>query len=77
MDNEAVPGTQRQPFRLELLAASCVIGSCPTVYVTDRGTVVVQGYAISETDAGLTLAPGEGLVEIPCDLLARAASRLT
>ncbi|WP_240670290.1 hypothetical protein [Actinoplanes solisilvae] len=63
---------EAQARRLELLAASCTAGSCPTVYLTDRGTVVVQGYAFEGKDAGVTPPPGELLVEIPAELLAAA-----
>jgi hypothetical protein len=56
---------------LELVTTLCGGGSCPTVYRTNRGTLVVQGYAVG--DAGVDLPAGELLVEIPADLLAAAA----
>ena len=52
--------------------SGCYGGSCPTIYATDRGTVVVQGRLLNHTDvttAGVTPAEGEALVEIPADLL--------
>jgi hypothetical protein len=52
--------------------AGCYGGSCPTIYATDRGTFVVQGRLLNDSDvttAGVTPAEGEALVEIPADLL--------
>jgi len=43
---------------------------CPTVYVTDRGTIVGQGYLF----AGVTPPTGEAFVEIPLAVLLEAAS---
>jgi hypothetical protein len=59
--------------RLDLVSKLCSADNCPTIYRTDRGTLVVQGYAINATEAGLTLPQGELLVEIPLDLLRHAA----
>jgi hypothetical protein len=47
----------------------CGSGTCPTIYHTDRGTLLVQGAAA----AGITVPDGELLVEIPRDLLLEAA----
>lgn len=55
---------------LELLATTCSSGTCPTIFKTDRGTIVIQGYAVDAHRAGVTLAPDELLVEIPSELLA-------
>lgn len=46
----------------------CAGGRCPTVYATDRGTLVVQGYVVSD-ETGLELPDGEAIVEIPRSLL--------
>jgi hypothetical protein len=54
---------------LELVATLCGGGHCPTVYRTNRGTLVVQGYAVTAEMAGVDLSPGELLVEIPAGLL--------
>jgi hypothetical protein len=59
---------------LELVATLCGGGTCPTVYRTNRGSLVVQGYAVPAEAAGVNLPTGELLVEIPADLL-RAAVR--
>ena len=63
--NEAAP-------QLTLIKKLCAGGSCPTVYQTDRGTFVVQGYTVTAETAGLDLPAGEQLVEIPAELLAQA-----
>jgi hypothetical protein len=50
---------------------NCKDGDCPTVYRTDRGTIVVQGDRVSHP------APAhEALVEIPVDLLMEAVRAL-
>ena len=59
------------------MVATCSGGACPTVYMSDRGTVVVQGYEIASADAELGVPAGERLVEIPADLLREAARLLT
>jgi hypothetical protein len=52
----------------------CRDGNCPTVYLTDRGTALVQGSTVTEDAARFTAPTGEGVVEIPLDLLLRAAA---
>jgi hypothetical protein len=61
---------------LRAVATRCGPGDCPTVYVTDRNTVVVQGYAVAPADAGISVPAGELLVEIPADLLPLAVHNL-
>jgi hypothetical protein len=58
--------------RLTLVTSLCGSGTCPTVYRTDRGTLVVQGYIVTPDNVGVDLPAGEQLVEIPADLLAAA-----
>lgn len=41
--------------------------TCPTLYLTDRGTAIVQGWIVPTTD--LALSPGEAVVEVPVSLL--------
>jgi hypothetical protein len=55
---------------MEVIAGGCVDGTCPTIYRTERGTVVVQGQLVNHND--VTLGEGEVLVEIPADLLKQA-----
>jgi hypothetical protein len=77
LDSGADPSAQQSPepsrIRLELVSSYCGSNSCPTIYRTDRGTLVVQGYAVEADETGLSLPQGELLVEIPTELLAAAA----
>jgi hypothetical protein len=62
-------------MQLKRLAGGCFDGTCPTLYETDRGTIVVQGHIVNHTDVSnsdVVLGDGEALVEIPAELLARA-----
>jgi hypothetical protein len=49
----------------------CWDGTCPTLYESDRGTIVVQGWAVEDGD--LTPPEGEALVEVPAELLEQFA----
>lgn len=60
-------------MELRRIAGTCREDDCPTVYLSDRGTVVVQGYTVSD---GVDLAADEQAVEIPVDLLRRAVKGL-
>jgi hypothetical protein len=71
-DNKGVTDTVVSAPKLTLVTTLCGGGSCPTVYRTDRGTLVVQGYTVTATDANIDLPVGEQLVEIPAELLAAA-----
>lgn len=55
---------------MKVIAGGCVDTSCPTIYATERGTVVVQGQLVNDND--VTLGDGEALVEIPAELLKQA-----
>jgi hypothetical protein len=50
----------------------CDDGTCPAVYATDRGKVVVQGAVVLDPDALATmnLPDHETAVEVPASLLA-------
>ncbi|WP_455360032.1 hypothetical protein [Streptomyces sp. SYSU K21746] len=53
-------------------------GNCPTLYETDRGTIVVQGYKVTDEEARSQLRDvldGEDIVEIPRELLVRFAPK--
>ena len=59
-------------MRLTRLRGTCPdTETCPTLYRTDRGTGVVQGYVVTnpETLATLDLPTGEVAVEVPLSLL--------
>jgi hypothetical protein len=53
--------------KLTRRSGMCRDGTCPTIYETDRGTIVVQGYVV--TDGEVIPPEGEALVEIPAELL--------
>jgi hypothetical protein len=54
-------------MKLTRIRGACRDDTCPTLYATDRGTFVVQGYVVNDTD--VTLPEGEALVEVPPELL--------
>jgi hypothetical protein len=47
------------------------------VYVSDVGTLVVQGYAVPAERVGLAVPDGEARIEIPFDLLTEAVRNLS
>jgi hypothetical protein len=57
---------------LQVVASSCTAGSCPTIYRTESGSVVIQGYVMTPAQAGIEVPDGEMLVEIPAELLSEA-----
>ena len=59
-----------QTVTLSVVANRCGGGECPTIYKTDRGTLVVQGYSFEPAAAGTSVPTGEQMVEIPIALLA-------
>ncbi|GAA3928032.1 hypothetical protein [Actinoplanes auranticolor] len=72
------PDARQSTFApLRPVANLCTAGSCPTVYASESGTLVVQGYAVSAERAGVELPDGEILVEIPLALLTEAARNLS
>ena len=62
-------------MKLTRVAGNCPDGvTCPTVYASDRGTIIVQGCTLSSDDLSeITIPEGEGAVEIPLSLLKEAA----
>jgi hypothetical protein len=71
-----MPQTVAQPLNLTMMASSCTSGTCPTVYESGRGTLVIQGYEVPTASAGVAVPSGERLVEIPIELLREAARLL-
>jgi hypothetical protein len=64
-------------MRLQFLGKTGESGSgeCPAVYLTDRGTYVVQGKTVTDPEAlkdVRDLAPDEAVVEVPADIIALA-----
>ena len=45
--------------------------TCPTLFTTDRGTVIVQGYVVTDAEAlaQMDIPEGETCVEVPVALL--------
>lgn len=68
-------------MKLELLATTgkCTngAGGCPSVYRTDRGTYLVQGYIVTDAEAlaQAGIPPGESIVEVPAEVLGLAKVR--
>lgn len=58
--------------------AQSQINNCPSLYRTDRGTFVVQGWRVSDPEAlsQLDIPPHETAVEVPADVLAEVAKAL-
>lgn len=59
-------------MRVTFLGSNSQNGGSPTLYTTDRGTLVVRGYRITDQEALADLGevpPGETDVEIPVELL--------
>ncbi|MGW4888682.1 hypothetical protein [Streptomyces murinus] len=57
-------------MKLTRLVGDCEDGECPTLYITDRGTLAVQGGLL--VDHGKEIPAHEALVEIPVDLIRKA-----
>jgi hypothetical protein len=63
-------------MRLTFLGSTSEAGACPSLYATDRGTIVVQGLELVDSEARSDLRhvlDGETAVEVPRELLAEIA----
>jgi hypothetical protein len=58
-------------MKLTFLGTSSADGDCPSVYATDRGTYVIQGWKVADAAAldQLDIPDHETVVEIPAALL--------
>jgi hypothetical protein len=59
-------------MKLERLRGTCNDGkTCPTLYRTPDGALLIQGYVVTDPDtlAALNLPPGETAVMIPASLI--------
>ena len=59
-------------MRLRFLGSDSDVQECPTLYATDRGTYVVQGWTVTDPEALADLhnvLEGESFVEIPRKVL--------
>lgn len=66
-------------MRMRFLGSTSEAGACPTLYETDRGTIVVQGLRLTDTEALADLRDildGETAVEVPRELLTEIARRV-
>ncbi|MER7366110.1 hypothetical protein ACI2LC_03070 [Nonomuraea wenchangensis] len=66
-------------MRMRFLGSTSEAGACPTLYETDRGTIVVQGLEVTDAEALADLRdvlPGETAVEVPRELITEIARRV-
>jgi hypothetical protein len=64
---------------MRFLGSTSEAGACPTLYETDRGTIVVQGLQVTDAEALADLRDvldGEAAVEVPRELLTEIARRV-
>lgn len=62
-------------MELRKLAGECEVNECATVYLSDRGTLVLQGDAVTAA-GGLRLGNGEQAIELPVALVREALNAL-
>ncbi|MEV6825826.1 hypothetical protein [Amycolatopsis sp. NPDC051102] len=62
-------------MKLRKLAGTCDDETCPTVYLSDRNTLVLQGDAVLSA-AGLVFSPPEQAVELSVELVEEALRAL-
>ncbi|WP_248962715.1 hypothetical protein [Sphaerisporangium perillae] len=66
-------------MRLRFLGSTSEAGACPSLYETDRGTIVVQGLTLTDSEAYADLRhvlDGESAVEVPRELLIEVARQV-
>ncbi|MBF8193608.1 hypothetical protein ITP53_49630 [Nonomuraea sp. K274] len=66
-------------MRMRFLGSTSEAGACPTLYETDRGTIVVQGLQLTDAEALADLRDvldGETAVEVPRELITEIARRV-
>lgn len=48
----------------------CTSGNCPTLFVTDEGTVLVQGFVVEPSERSeLSVPGGEDVIAMPVEAL--------
>jgi hypothetical protein len=76
-DKVSLTFEQGGTMRLQFLGSDSGVKGCPTLYASDRGTYVVQGWTVTDPEALGDLRDvleGESFVEIPRELLRFAGS---
>lgn len=60
-------------MKLTELVSTCENGPCPTVYATDTGEFIVQGFKVDDAEALATMGmpDTETAVRIPMELIRR------
>lgn len=54
----------------------CAGGSCPTIYETDRGTILLQGCVLTAEDKrSLCIPQNEDVVEVPKEFIERFVAK--
>ncbi|MFC4014539.1 hypothetical protein ACFOY2_45465 [Nonomuraea purpurea] len=64
---------------MRFLGSTSEAGACPTLYETDRGTIVVQGLRVTDAEALADLRDvldGETAVEVPRELITQIARQV-
>ncbi|MFD1545674.1 hypothetical protein [Nonomuraea guangzhouensis] len=64
---------------MRFLGSTSEAGACPTLYETDRGTIVIQGLELTDKEALADLRDvldGETAVEVPRELITEIARRV-
>lgn len=65
-------------MKLHFLTTSSNAGSCPSLYETDNGDIVVQGYELTDPEALAQLRdvlPNEKFVVVPRELMSWFAQK--
>ncbi|MFC4012596.1 hypothetical protein ACFOY2_35565 [Nonomuraea purpurea] len=72
MDEKSLASSSdNPPMRLRFVGSTSNQGGCPTLYETDRGTIVVQGLHVTHPTTladARDILDGEAFVEVPREL---------
>jgi hypothetical protein len=62
---------ERQTVKITFLGKDSTPNDSPTLYETDRGTLLVQGYVVTDPEAlsNMRIPEGETVVEVPKRLM--------
>lgn len=63
-------------MRLTPLTPACGAANCPQLYLTDTGSVVVQGDLLAPEAVDVPAGAGEAFVAVPPELILLAAKAL-